>query len=72
MMRSCRICGEICFVDGPCPSCEKKHEKQGNVMPVYAAGCKRAPSLTLDMQEGNDEEYFGGLDFADMRTWWGK
>lgn len=66
-MRTCRVCGGFCDDGAPCPSCEKQHQKK--FMPVYGPGGKRKTPVSLDLQEGNDEEYWGGFSFPMNNTW---
>lgn len=63
-VRFCNFCGGICFDGEPCPDCDKKH-RDGQQRGAMGRG-RRVPALTLDQQEGNAEEYFGGVNFPIM------
>ena len=58
-------CGHCCniFAGEFCPRCESAHAKASKISVVGSKGRKSGAS-TLDMQEGNWEEWHGGLDFA--------
>ena len=57
--RTCGACSEHYKGKfGECPKCQSSHEKASKCRPEVIGFSKHKGSPTLDVQEGNSEEYF--------------
>lgn len=54
--RTCKYCYSVVLGDGECPQCAKEHAK--HMHRDWPTNTRRGRP-TLDVQEGNREEYFG-------------
>jgi len=61
----CKFCCHI-FAGDLCPRCESAHQKASKLPPVPNIGHRKG-AASLDMQEGNWEEWHGGFDFPGSR-----